>query len=141
MDRGQNVPAPTGDFFHSQNCNFPEESFILSSPCNSVVRIYRLPIDTESVRFAYRNRAERSRLCYICVCITSYSVYMQQTNRNCFVNNLLCLISNIKKCSGIICRVGRIISACLFEFVALWGGGGLSLKFLSVYFLRPNSWT
>jgi hypothetical protein len=35
MDRGQNVPAPTGDFFHSWNCNFPEESFILSSPCNS----------------------------------------------------------------------------------------------------------
>jgi hypothetical protein len=35
MGEGQNVPVPTGGFFYSQNCNFPEESFILSSPCNS----------------------------------------------------------------------------------------------------------
>jgi hypothetical protein len=26
--------------FHSQACTFPEESFILSSPCNSVEEIY-----------------------------------------------------------------------------------------------------
>jgi hypothetical protein len=32
MGEGQNVPAPTGVFFHSQNCNFPEESFILKEP-------------------------------------------------------------------------------------------------------------
>jgi hypothetical protein len=36
MGEGQKVPAPTGVFLHSQNCNFPEESFILSSSCNSV---------------------------------------------------------------------------------------------------------
>jgi hypothetical protein len=36
MGEGQNVPAPTGGSFYSQICNFPEESFILSSPCNSV---------------------------------------------------------------------------------------------------------
>jgi hypothetical protein len=37
MEEGQNVPAPTGGFFYSQICNFPKESFILSSPCNSVL--------------------------------------------------------------------------------------------------------
>jgi hypothetical protein len=36
MEEGQNVPAPTGGFFYSQICNFPKDSFILSSPCNSV---------------------------------------------------------------------------------------------------------
>jgi hypothetical protein len=36
MGEGQNVPESTGGFLHPQNCNFPEESFILSSPCNSV---------------------------------------------------------------------------------------------------------
>jgi hypothetical protein len=35
MGEVQNVPAPTEGFFYSQICNFPEESFILSSPCNS----------------------------------------------------------------------------------------------------------
>ncbi len=36
MGEGQNVPESKGGFLHPQNCNFPEESFILSSPCNSV---------------------------------------------------------------------------------------------------------
>jgi hypothetical protein len=38
MGDGQNVPAPTGDFsyFFSQNCIFPEESFILISFCYCV---------------------------------------------------------------------------------------------------------
>ncbi len=39
MSEGQNVPAPTASFelfSHTQNCNFPEESLILSTFCNSV---------------------------------------------------------------------------------------------------------
>jgi hypothetical protein len=38
MGGEQNVPAPAGNIFHSQNCNFPDEGFILStgSSCNSV---------------------------------------------------------------------------------------------------------
>ncbi len=39
MGKRKKVPAPTGGFFHSKNCNFPEESFILSSFCNSVKTI------------------------------------------------------------------------------------------------------
>jgi hypothetical protein len=35
MGEVKNVPASTGNFFHSQNCNFPEEGFILSSFCKS----------------------------------------------------------------------------------------------------------
>jgi hypothetical protein len=35
MGELQNVPASTGGFLHSQNWNFPEEGFILSSSCNS----------------------------------------------------------------------------------------------------------
>ncbi len=44
MGEGQNVRSPTVGFFHSQNCNFPEESFILSSSCNSVLPILPFPL-------------------------------------------------------------------------------------------------
>jgi hypothetical protein len=39
--QGKNFPAPTGGCLHSQNCNFPEESFILSSSCKSVNPYHR----------------------------------------------------------------------------------------------------
>jgi hypothetical protein len=39
MGELQNVPASTGGFLHSQNWNFPEEGFILSSSCNSAVKV------------------------------------------------------------------------------------------------------
>ncbi len=35
--RAKNVPASTGGFLHSQNWNFPEEGFILSSSCNNAL--------------------------------------------------------------------------------------------------------
>jgi hypothetical protein len=51
MGEGQNVPAPTGGSFYSQICNFPEESFILSSPCNSVAlrNIYKNTVQMEKM--------------------------------------------------------------------------------------------
>jgi hypothetical protein len=38
--KGQNVPAPTGGYFIPIFCNIPEESFILSSSCNSVPTLF-----------------------------------------------------------------------------------------------------
>ncbi len=42
MGELQNFPASTGGFLHSQNWNFPEEGFILSSSCNSAGSTLRL---------------------------------------------------------------------------------------------------
>jgi hypothetical protein len=47
MEEGQNVPAPTGGFFYSQICNFPKESFILSSPCNSAGAALKGPSESD----------------------------------------------------------------------------------------------
>ncbi len=41
MDKFQNVPESTGDFLHSQKCNFPEESIIMSSFFNRTVYHFR----------------------------------------------------------------------------------------------------
>jgi hypothetical protein len=58
MGEIQNVPAPREGFFYSQICNFPEESFILSSPCNSVDfwNGIELAMSNKYVNFWSRNR-------------------------------------------------------------------------------------
>jgi hypothetical protein len=51
MGEGLNVPVPTGGSFYSQICNFPEESFILSSPCNSAEQLPPKPVCTIGLIF------------------------------------------------------------------------------------------
>jgi hypothetical protein len=48
MGEGQNVSESTGGFLHPQNCNFPEESFILISSCNSVFCNIKIPSSTKN---------------------------------------------------------------------------------------------
>ncbi len=66
MGEGQNVPALTGGTFHSQNCNFPEESFILISFCYSAYS------QTLQMNFLSRKEAKKKVLRTTCKVVFAF---------------------------------------------------------------------
>jgi len=73
MGKGQNVPAPRGVFFHYQNCNFPEECFILSTFCYSVQCALECPLIFLSLGELEREGIENQFRLYLCTLWTDDS--------------------------------------------------------------------
>jgi hypothetical protein len=62
MGEGQNIHAPTGGLFHFQNCNFPKESVILISFCNSAREYVKNRLSNKRRRYFQLNPAQFVKL-------------------------------------------------------------------------------